>query len=615
MKTMLDKLNRNRPLLYGNIVLLFFLLTGLAAKLDLRADFSPGRVNSLSESTERVFAKLDERLLVEAYITQDLPGQFVALVEPIRQQLREIERTGGRKVKLRVINPDTEEKRKQAESRGVRGVPIEEAKVAQTNVRLGFFGIYMQIGKESAVLSLLNQRRGSADPFLPDFEYQFLREVKKLARVKQGGGAGIGLAAADGLFRTARPRGRQDIRKDNLFIMRNSLEQETGRLTDVPLSKKVPENIRTLILAGKPRLRDKERYHLDQFLMRGGNIVAMFSGSDFNIPAPQPRGFPGMQRRQQYQALVNRKEVEGINTWLGGYGITVNPEILLEYEQAAEMYDLNYKFASGFNNPTWAVYTSQQGHITSEHPALEGRPALRDMLKDTRFLMLPWVSGLDLREAKQPGVKFMPFIRSTPGAVSKTSTSLEPQFLYKWNSAAEKKTGRNIPVAVLAQGKFKSTFTPETVPEGENKERFLAGQSGKTTGTLTVIGSSFMVSDIILRRNANARYYRLNLVFLTNLLETLGGDTDLQPARSRIRSIESIQRTGPTFESLFKWFHIFFIPIIIAILGTMRLMRRNRRLGLEEAKAEKVADDASDQDSDNAPADGTDAKQNDGEAK
>ncbi|MEQ9367038.1 MAG: hypothetical protein RIF32_22580, partial [Leptospirales bacterium] len=61
-------LNTNRIFVYANLVLMFFLINGVASASGCRFDFTARRANSLSSSTAQVLAKMEDPILVEAYI-------------------------------------------------------------------------------------------------------------------------------------------------------------------------------------------------------------------------------------------------------------------------------------------------------------------------------------------------------------------------------------------------------------------------------------------------------------------------------------------------------------------------------------------------------------------
>ena len=578
MSRLIEAVNGNRALFALNAVIFFVLVNAVGAKVNLRLDLSRGGLNSLTESTERVFSRVSDRILVEAYISQDLPGQMLVMIDPIRTQLREIERVGGDRVHLRIINPATEEERAAAQKRGIRGLRVAQAKIDESSVKLGFFGVYVQIGDKSAVISLISEdQRGIVD----DFEYRFLKQVKKLTRKSET--AELGFATGTGLFALEQPRQRQ-FNKENMFYFKYLFEQDQGLLRTLPLDRTVPSDITSLLVVGLPEFSALEQYNLDQFLLRGGNLVLLLSGNKFSLAQPDPRMRQfGMQGGGNAFATVPEEQVARMNSWLGGYGVTVNPELLVELERYTPTYDLGMQHSEPFRNPVWPIYTRREGDIQSDHPALANLAAV----------VIPWASSLDLKTVKQPDARFEVLVQSTATAIPKKSLNLADSNLHSLQmEAADRRTGRQVPIAVLASGKFRSIFSAETVPPGADRARFRSAQATNSESRLIVIGSSYLLSDILLQRAENAEIYRFNHIFLSNLLEAAAGDNDLLAARSRVRAPEYLANVGTGFQSLFKWFHILFLPSVLAIWGTVRLTRRNRRVGLPSEESSSADGDA-----------------------
>ncbi|MCR9142232.1 MAG: GldG family protein [bacterium] len=575
-------LNTNRIFVYANIVLFFFLINGVAAASGCRFDFTERRANSLTSSTATVLAKIDDPILVEAYISQDVPGEIQSGIEPLLGTLREIDRVGGEKINLTIIDPDSEESRKQAEERGVQGLPIEQRKDAESNVRVAYFGVFIQQGETTEVLNLIE-----GEWFVQDLEYRFLRLIKKFGRSGDAQ-SGIAFVQAPGLSGATAWQQQQDQNKDNYYGFRTVLEDEQGRVQDVSPLDPIPAGIETLLMIGLPRFEDIESYHIDQFLMRGGNLIVLAKGFEFQMQEPDPRtaqfglgGNAGIGF-----AAVPGEDLQRFNEWLGRYGVVVNGEILFEPRQGMPIYDLFGQFVRQFPYAAWPVYARDLGNIVSDNPALA----------PIEELVLPWTSSLDLREAVQPNVSFEVLIRSTSGAVRRDGASLDYGPVAEVGSGAgDIRTGEAAPMAVFASGKFQSGYSEETLPEAADPARFRSGQAGDTASNLVVIGTPYLVSDLLLRNQAGLQVFGINRAFVLNLLEAVQGDTDLIAARSRVPALARLDPFFPesptlqsAFETLFTYFHVLAIPAILAIFGTLRLLRRNQRRGLAPESAPEV---------------------------
>lgn len=580
MQKFLEFANQNRIFLYGNLVVFFILLNLFSSQANCRLDVSRGKMNSLSESTERVANRLSEPLLIEAFITKDVPGEIKSMLDPIQTQLDELARLNPKKIQVKQIDPDDEESKQLAEARGIQGIPVEQAKVDEISQRLGFFGVYLQVGDQSTVISLVDEGR-----IIEDFEYRVLREVKRMTVRPEK--SSFGFIRLPGTLDFRRWQSAQDQDKDNLFAFRSLFEREMGATEDVDLQKPVSSDIQTLILFGLPRLENLEAYHLDQFLMRGGNLICFAKGFDFQLGGVDPRMAQlGLGGSGGGFATVPVEDLRRFNETLSRYGILVKGEILFEPTLAAPEMDVQGQYLVKLPNKSWAVYSKQTGNIIDD-----------DFIgtKYANQVVIPWFSGLDVQEARQPEMKYKVLVESSEDAISRESSSLNLKDIQTVGELpSDKKVQAPQPIVVLAEGRLLSAFTEDTLPKDVDKNSFKPAQSGESKSTIVVVGSPYLVSDVLLRNEPNLEIFKLNQSFVTNLLEGIGGDTDLLAARSKVRTIDTIHSppalfealgmSAGTFETLFKFFHIFTLPVALGVFGALRMLDRNRRKGLETTK-------------------------------
>lgn len=547
----LESLNRNRPFIYFNSLLFFVLINALASGLQWDLDLSEDGMNSLTGSTEKVLSRLHEPVLVEAYISTGLPGEIVTMLEPVKSILHAIDREGGEMLTVRHIDPDTPEKMDEAEKRGIRGIPVEEARVDQISQKLAYFGLYVKMGDKSSVIPLVGD-----GGIIDDLEYRFLRELKKMMRENES--SGIGFLHLPGSLGTKQWRSYDDQNKDNMYAFRALMEKDLGQVSDVELSEPVSSDVELLILAGLPDMTERQQGYLDDFILRGGKLLLFASGVDFQLQGGNPAYRRlGLGGQGGGYASVPGERLEKFNAWLSGYGVSVNGEILLEPELAAAAMDVQGNYIMPVPNPAWAVYGRGSGNIVAEISALES----------VEQVVFPWFSGLDIREASNPDVSYSVIVKSSPNAISRDFTSLSLRDLQDvGNSPREERVGRSLPLAVVAKGKFH--------PGKETKN-----SRASTESAIAVVGSSSIVSDIFFQSDSNRQIFAINQAFVLNLMESIYGDSDLAEARSRVRTLKVLDETDQAFEVFFTWFHILFIPFILAVYGTIRLLKRNVRRG------------------------------------
>ncbi|MBX7056577.1 MAG: GldG family protein [Leptospirales bacterium] len=576
---MIESINRSRGFLYINLAIAFLLLNGVLARSGCRLDLTRDRLNSISDSTAKVLASAPEPLLIEAYITRNIPGEYQSGLYPLINSLQEIARVGGDRVRLRMIDPVSDYEREQAQRRGIMPLEVTLQEDFSEQRQGAFFGIYVQQGEKSFTLNLTE-----GNWFINDLEYRFLRELKRLNRKQDSSGVGIvrgpGLSSTESLSYQA---SLNSLQKDGASVLKALLEKEYGRVDDISLNERVPGGVRTLLIIGLPRLEQREIYELDQFLLRGGNVLLMAKGFDFDFQDANPQlaqfGLGGAAGFGF--ASVPQEELKAMNEWLGRYGIIVEPGVILEPSHALPVNDIMGRFVRRVPYPAWAVFSSSDDTLPASLPALQS----------VRQIVAPWFSTLDLREAAQPNVRYQTLIRSGEEAYRRQSGSLDYEAaLQAGRSPGDQVLPESAPVAALARGRFQSAFHRDALPAGADAALFRESQAGATEGSLAVIGTPYMLSDILLRNETGVAVFTLNRAFVLNLLEELNGDSDLAEARARTPQLATI---SPFFEEypflrlLFSSFHILAIPGLLAAYGVLRLYGRNRRRGLEVEATEK----------------------------
>lgn len=582
-RSFFQSMNRDSRFIAINVVILFVLVNLLSQKIAWRVDFTRDGLNSVSDSTEKVLTRPGEPILVEAYITKKLPGEIYGELQPILYQLDEIERIGSKRIRLYHIDPSDEDDRAKAERRGIQGIPVEQARDDEASVRLGYFGVYIQIGERSGVVDLVERGR-----IIGDFEYRFLREVKRLTQKERRSGIGF-LQAPGGMVTTM---WRRDALPDktNMFAFRSIMEGDSGPWVDVDAGQPVPEEVETLVVTGLPDLDEKAQYYLDQFLMRGGNLLLMLRSFDFQLPRPDPRLLQMGLGSGGGQATVEEEALKQLNDWLQNYGLSLQGRILFEPDLAAPELDIQGNYLMRMKNPSWAVYSHETNNFAND-----------PLFRYTGQVILPWFSDVQFNPNLQPDAEYRTLLRSTDGVIYRESASLALKDMQRMgNDPADLRSDRPLPLLVEVKGRFRSAFyESETLPvEEEEAKNFRPGQQSGTESTILMMGTPYVVSDIFLRNEQNMQIFQLNAAFLAGLLDHLQGDTDLQAARSRIPTIPLLEDPpeiisyllGSAFEPLFQWFHILTLPLLLALYGWRRLSLRNQKRGRNGGETDELED-------------------------
>ena len=308
---------------------------------------------------------------------------------------------------------------------------------------------------------------------------------------------------------------------------------------DADLSEgQVPSDIDILLVLSPKSMTDKERYAIDQFLMRGGAVVV--AAGNYNI-APDPFG----------ANIVLEPAPENLKDMLKHYGVTIANSLVMDTQnapfpiittrqsgpfQVQEVQAVDYPFF---------VSVLPNG-MAKGHPTTASLPAV----------MLTYASPLELSEDLGENLEATVLLESSSESWLRTSTELQPQFeLYPGLGFPIEGDQQSYPLAVVMHGQFESFFKDKHSPLAETEEPseeaaaedFNLEEPEETSldlGTieksldsarLVVVGSSEFINDIVLRLASQLGQDRSlnNLQFLQNTVDWSVEDADLLSIRSR----------------------------------------------------------------------------------
>lgn len=159
----------------------------LAPVRHARIDLTQGGTYSLSDSTQKILAGLDERLLIRGYFSAQTHPKLAPLVPQLRDLLEEYRIAGGNKVRVEIIDPtDSEDAKREAKERfGIDPTPLRFATQTEKSVVNAYFAIAIAYGDQHAVIGLdeLIAVRvldiGDLEIALKNPEYALTKTIKK----------------------------------------------------------------------------------------------------------------------------------------------------------------------------------------------------------------------------------------------------------------------------------------------------------------------------------------------------------------------------------------------------------------------------------------------------
>lgn len=492
-----------------------------------RWDLTERREYTLAPATKRLLAGLDDQVVVNAYFSRQLPPYLVHLRRQVQDVLEEYRAYARGHLDLEFVDPGDDPA---AEQRlRALGIPKLQLEVLERD--------QFQLSNVYLGLVLLHAGRQEVIPVIQDtgnLEYELTAALLRLTSPQRKGVGWVGAPAADPRGRTADP-----------------LRRELGRLYDLrelPAEglAAVPEEVATLVVAGPRELPEQARYAVDQFVMRGGRAV--FLVDHFEMPAGSLDALP----------------VEsGVHDLLERYGVKVARDVVGEPRLNAPA-----AFSSGFMQfriayPWWVRVPGAA--LDREHPVTA-------RLED---LVLPWASSLEPVAPAPPGVTATVLARSSAEAFAASgSYDFSPQPQGR-EAAGQRAPAGDRPLAVLLTGKFPSFWRDRAAPApaaGAAATTAAPPPRGESVETsVLVVGSSRLAEPEFLRQ------FPENGAFLLNAVDWMTFGPDLIGIRSRVADERVLAPVPERVKAAIKLLNVVGVPLLVALLGIVRLNARRRR--------------------------------------
>ncbi|MFN3202572.1 MAG: Gldg family protein [Bradymonadia bacterium] len=472
------------------------------------------------QSLEGVFAQMKTGAKLTAYISPDsLPDQLKKVPEQLQKVVDELKEKAGGKFSYELKDPSKDQALAQA-----------------INMKYGFRPMSMDfLSEQTFYMYLLIDVEGR-------LEQIFLQGDIKEADLRTAVESAL-KRATPGFMKTVALLTEQPEQPQNNPMLPPQMQpppkQADYRAIEQLFSQEfqvkrieakegqIDSDVDVLVVAKPGQLTPKQQYAIDQFLMRGGSVVAL-AGYDVNFD-PQ-KGFTAAAENPRLLKL------------LAHYGVGVEPAFAMD-PQSAQIPLPVQKEVRGFQIRAIEMVSYPFFPDIRRDGFNEGHVALAGLAN----VALTWASPLKLAETLPEGLQREVLLETSSGSWMRKSMVMMPKTTDEQGRPVfevEGDIGRR-PVAVTLVGQITSYFNDKPSPlvdlsgappaEGQQIDR--SGQTIKQSvgdARLVVVGSSTFASDIItgLAQDASGGVYRGNFQFLRNIVDWALADTDLLQIRS-----------------------------------------------------------------------------------
>ncbi len=322
----------------------------------------------------------------------------------------------------------------------------------------------------------------------------------------------------------------------------------------------VPPQVDALVVVAPQALSDRERFAVDQYLMRGGALLVA-SGSHRVDADPFTGG------------LTLSRAGEGIAALLEAYGVSVASSVVMDPQ--------NESFPS----------TVQSGSIRQiravDYPFFvdvrrEGMSRTHPITSSLEAVTLNWASPLAVDGALAAGRQVEVLLRSTGEAWTVEQPSPQPDFdRYPNAGFAAAGDRQEWPLAVAVTGRFDSAFAESGPPGAGAAAEGAAGRRSTIDASpddtrLVVFGSGEFLNDTIMSLSASlhGERYRNSLQVLQNAVDWAVEDLDLLSIRSEGAVTRLLLPIDDAAERAWEVINYVVVALLLAGVGIVWWMRR-----------------------------------------
>lgn len=560
LRNFFSRFNSNPWFLFSQVFLLFLFSNGILSQFVCRKDLSESGRFEVSESTRKIFQNLHSPIYIDAYYSSKTPGEYKTRLDLTKELLSEIASLGGSNVVLRFHDPDFSiEEQKKAIEAGIQPQILEKTELGSSQIKQAYFGLTLTLGtrKETIPVSF----------YAEEIEYQILTTLRKMIRGPTD--SGIGILSIPGTLSTTGP----EIGKDTIGIFINQiLKEEYGTLPEVHLEEDIQDSLHTLLWIGGGTLSEIAFYKLDQFLMRGGNLILLFKSMDFRLEPPNRKKGIGTNSIGAGIAKPTPR-IEEQNRIFESYGFRVNTDLVLDPNRSlpiGPLMEVEPGVIGRNAYPPWILAGHSQEMLNEVSP----------FTKPLKNLLLPWVSSLTLFPDRQPNVRMEPILSSSEEAEVRSSiVALGEKQIF---ATPIRSGNKKIILGAVLEGSFQSAFA--SVPTIFKKSNSFLKQTpeGKSSRIL-VIGSPYLVSDLLAYPETRKIYQESNIPFLLNALDISGGDTDLIQIRGKKSAFLRLNPFSDAEKKIFSFLNVLGIPSLLSLYTYLRMRHRNSLRGKNPA--------------------------------
>ena len=479
----------------------------ILSNLPLRLDMTAENLYTLSSGSKAVLAKLEEDVTLKFYFSQsseEMPMALKTYAQQVKNLIKEYELAGGGRIILEAYDPKPDSDAEEWAQR--YGVEPQNVTPFGQSV---YFGLVAVCGDREETMGAISPAMEST------LEYDITRLVTRVAWPERPV-VGV-MTSLPGVLggQPDQMMMMQGQRPDPGWAAFSELKKDYDVRAVDPSAEKIDDDIKALVVLHAKNLSEKTLFAIDQFVMRGGRLIACVdSMSVMDLISSRQSGNPMMGQAPQDAPST-------LGPLFGAWGISFDTsKVTCDLAAATK---LNVGQGRAEDNP--AFLSLDKANVAADDL----------VVSSLTQVMLPFAGAFDVKAVEGLEVKPLLF-------TSKDHSCEVPRQSAQFGMGAMTgqlvSDGKSRALAVRISGEFKTAYPAgPDFKEGSTNAPAAVIKSGK--GAIVVFADSDFLADQFCVRVSNTIFGRIvqpindNLVLFANIIEQYAGREELIGVRSR----------------------------------------------------------------------------------
>lgn len=514
-------------------------LNVIAVQVFFRWDLTPNKIYTLSDASKSIVSKLDDKLVVKAYFTDNLPAPYNNNRRYLQELLDDYRNAANGKITYEIISPsDQDELEKEAQKYGIQPVQVQTVKNDRAEALKAYMGVVLLYGGKQEAIPFI----GSTD----NLEYEITGVINRLTQPEL---KKIGILSGDGM------PGVDKISKVNQYL------SKFYNVTNVDASKNnpIPADIKTLVIfspkppqqqqqmmgqqqAPPPVIPENIKFAVDQYIMNGGKV--MFMMSRVNVAS-----------QQQFQ--IAQVVQTGLEDMLDSYGVKLNNTIITDKECAFVQVPVQQGPIQMYTQIPFPYYPKIV-NINRDIPSFA----------NIGQVFLGFTSDIDINAAGSKGIKVLPLLTTSPKtgvanefAIVQASGQMLPDTMFK---------ARDLNVGAIYEGVFKSFYNGKPIPAdtaaGSNPPQTTVKPESPASKIIVLGNGDFPQDDF--------RGPDESLLFFANMIDYMSDDAGLSAIRMKDSNPKPLDSIEDSTKTIVKYGMLAGPPVLVLLYGLFKWRRK-----------------------------------------